>query len=110
MKRAQKALLKTSNAGIESAIGWLTDHLEDADLDDPIEGEWEMKTQEEIGQAAAETLAGMGSNLTPEEKKAKHAEEQLRRDRERQQKEEEHKKRAAEKKERAAEERDIQDS
>lgn len=27
--RAQKALVKTSNAGLEQAVGWLTDHLED---------------------------------------------------------------------------------
>lgn len=69
--RAQKALVKTSNSGIEGAINWLTEHLEDADIDDPIEGEFDVKTQEELGQAAAEAMAGMGSNLTPEEKKAK---------------------------------------
>lgn len=69
--RAQKALVKTSNAGIEGAINWLTDHLEDADIDDPIEGEFAVKTQEELGQAAAEALAGSSSGLTAEEKKAK---------------------------------------
>ena len=56
--RAQKALVKTSNAGIEGAINWLTEHLEDADIDEPIAGEFEVKTAEEIGQAAAEKLAG----------------------------------------------------
>ena len=39
--RAHKALVKTSNAGIEGAINWLTEHLEDADIDEPIEGEGE---------------------------------------------------------------------
>jgi len=69
--RAQKALVKTSNAGIEGAINWLTEHLEDADIDDPINGEFAVKTQEEIGQQAAEALAGGSSQLTAEEKKAK---------------------------------------
>jgi len=69
--RAQKALVKTSNAGVENAINWLTEHLEDADIDDPIEGEIAVKTSEELGQAAAEALAGGGSQLTAEEKKAK---------------------------------------
>lgn len=68
--RSQKALVKTSNAGIEGAINWLTDHLEDADIDEPIEGDFDVKTQEELGQAAAEALAGT-SGLTAEEKKAK---------------------------------------
>jgi len=67
--RAQKALVKTSNAGIEGAINWLTEHLEDADIDDPL-AEVVVKTQEELGQAAAEALAG-GSGLSAEEKKAK---------------------------------------
>lgn len=69
--RSQKALVKTSNAGIEGAINWLTEHLEDADIDDPIEAEFVIKTQEQLGQEAAESMAGMGSNLTPEEKKQK---------------------------------------
>ena len=47
----------TSNGGIEGAINWLTNHLEDADIDDPISGEFEVKSAEEIGQAAAEKLA-----------------------------------------------------
>ncbi len=42
--RAQKALVKTANAGIEGAINWLTAHLEDADIDEPIEGEFAVKT------------------------------------------------------------------
>ena len=69
--RAQKALLKTSNAGLEGAINWLTEHLEDADIDDAIEGEYAVKTQEELGQEAAEAMAGIGSGLSAEEKKAK---------------------------------------
>ena len=69
--RAQKALVLTSNGGIEGAINWLTNHLEDADIDDPISGEFEVKSAEEIGQAAAEKLAGVGSGLSAEEKKAK---------------------------------------
>ena len=69
--RAQKALVKTSNAGIEGAINWLTEHLEDADIDDPLPEEGVvMKTAEEIGQATAEGLAGT-SGLSAEEKKAK---------------------------------------
>ena len=31
--RAQKALVKTSNKGIEDAINWLSEHLEDADIE-----------------------------------------------------------------------------
>ena len=69
--RAQKALVKTSNAGIEGAINWLTEHLEDADIDEPIDGAYEVKTAEEIGKEAAEKLAGVGAGLTAEEKKAK---------------------------------------
>jgi len=69
--RAQKALVKTSNAGIEGAINWLTEHLEDADIDDADFGEFQVKTQDELGQMAAEAMSGMGSGLTAEEKKAK---------------------------------------
>ena len=71
--RAQKALVKTSNAGIEGAINWLTEHLEDADIDDPLDGEGcVVKTQEEVGAEMAQQLAGGGSSqLTAEEKKAK---------------------------------------
>jgi len=69
--RAQKALVKTSNAGIEGAINWLTEHLEDADIDDPIGTEIAVKTAEELGQEMAEKMAGGGSKLTAEEKKAK---------------------------------------
>uniref|UniRef100_A0A7S3AWU9 UBA domain-containing protein n=2 Tax=Haptolina ericina TaxID=156174 RepID=A0A7S3AWU9_9EUKA len=68
--RAQKALAKTSNAGLEEAINWLSEHLEDADIDDPMEVS--VKTQEELGEEAAKALAGGGSSqLTAEEKKAK---------------------------------------
>ena len=68
--RAQKALVRTSNNGLEGAINWLTDHLEDADIDEPI-GELSMKTAEELGQAEAERLAGVTSGMSAEEKKAK---------------------------------------
>ena len=73
--RAQKALVKTSNGGIENAINWLSEHLEDADIDEPIEGEISVKSAEELGQEMAEKLAG-GGNMSAEEKKAK-AEELL---------------------------------
>ena len=70
--RAQKALVKTSNAGIEGAINWLTEHLEDADIDDPLADDaCVVKTAEEIGQAEAERLSASGSGLSAEEKKAK---------------------------------------
>lgn len=57
--RAQKALAKTSNAGLEEAINWLSEHLEDADIDDPMEVS--VKTQEELGEEAAKALAGGGA-------------------------------------------------
>jgi len=70
--RAEKALVRTSNGGLEAAINWLTEHLEDADIDEPLgEGVYETKTQEELGEEAAKKLAGAGSQLTAEEKKAK---------------------------------------
>jgi len=74
--RAEKALVKTSNGGIEAAINWLTAHLEDADIDEPHKEELapQTKTQEEISEIAAKKLAGSGSQLTEEEKKAKMAE------------------------------------
>lgn len=34
--RAEKALYKTDNAGVEHAIGWLGEHGEDADIDLPL--------------------------------------------------------------------------
>ncbi|KAI8819941.1 uncharacterized protein EV422DRAFT_532891 [Fimicolochytrium jonesii] len=34
--RCIKALVKTGNAGAEVAMGWLFEHMEDADIDDPI--------------------------------------------------------------------------
>lgn len=34
--RGEKALYKTDNAGLEHAIGWLTDHANDADIDLPL--------------------------------------------------------------------------
>jgi hypothetical protein len=74
--RAEKALVNTSNGNIEAAINWLTAHLEDTDIDEPHKDEHapQMKTQEEIGEAAAKKLAGSGSQLTEAEKKAKMAE------------------------------------
>jgi len=34
--RAEKALYKTDNAGLEHAVNWLSDHAEDADIDLPL--------------------------------------------------------------------------
>mmetsp|Transcript_37482 Transcript_37482/g.84508 ORF Transcript_37482/g.84508 Transcript_37482/m.84508 type:complete len:480 (-) Transcript_37482:75-1514(-) len=34
--RAEKALFKTDNAGLEHAVNWLSDHAEDADIDLPL--------------------------------------------------------------------------
>jgi hypothetical protein len=67
--RAHKALVRTSNAGVEPAINWLGEHMDDADIDEPLALEVEVKPQEEVdaGKAAAEA----GSQLTPAEKKAK---------------------------------------
>ncbi|EOD30041.1 hypothetical protein EMIHUDRAFT_415365 [Emiliania huxleyi CCMP1516] len=69
--RAQKALVKTSNAGIEPAINWLGEHLDDADIDEPLSTEVEVKPQAEVDAALAQSMQGGGSKLTPEEKKAK---------------------------------------
>ncbi|KAJ3123380.1 hypothetical protein HK100_011627 [Physocladia obscura] len=35
--RSKKALLKTGNNGAETAMNWLFEHMEDSDIDDPIE-------------------------------------------------------------------------
>ncbi|RUS27530.1 hypothetical protein BC938DRAFT_483110 [Jimgerdemannia flammicorona] len=35
--RCQKALLKTGNQGAELAMNWLFEHMEDPDIDDPIQ-------------------------------------------------------------------------
>ncbi|KAJ3229576.1 hypothetical protein HDU81_005241 [Chytriomyces hyalinus] len=35
--RCRKALIKTGNNGAEIAMNWLFEHMEDADIDDPIE-------------------------------------------------------------------------
>ena len=69
--KAQKALLRTANAGVEPAINWLADHGDDADIDAPIAEAFEVKTAEEVGAAAAAAAAAGGSQLTPAEKKAK---------------------------------------
>jgi hypothetical protein len=70
--RAEKALVKTSNGGIEAAINWLTAHLEDADIDEPLAEAPQTKTAEEIGEDTAKKLSGGGSSqLTEAEKKAK---------------------------------------
>merc|ERR1711972_163551 len=34
--RAEKALYKTDNAGLEHAVNWLAEHSEDADIDLPL--------------------------------------------------------------------------
>merc|ERR1719414_1697705 len=34
--RAEKALYKTDNAGLEHAVNWLTEHLEDPNIDLPL--------------------------------------------------------------------------
>ncbi|KAL1508450.1 hypothetical protein AB1Y20_004553 [Prymnesium parvum] len=67
--RAQKALVKTSNTGIEPAVNWLSEHLEDEDIDEPMEVV--SKTQEEMGEEMAKALADGGSQLSAEEKKLK---------------------------------------
>ena len=70
--RAEKALLATSNAGIEPAVNWLSEHLEDAGIDEPIAEPFETKTAEQVGaDAAAAAAASSASQLTPAEKKAK---------------------------------------
>jgi len=72
--RAEKALVKTSNGGIEAAVNWLTEHLEDADIDEPLAEEVKQLTQEEVDAETAKAMGGGGgasSQLTPEEKKAK---------------------------------------
>ncbi|KAI9914138.1 hypothetical protein PsorP6_005417 [Peronosclerospora sorghi] len=56
--RSRKALLATDNQGLEMAINWLSEHQEDADIDEPIKFV-------DLSKAARK------AELTPEEKAAK---------------------------------------
>lgn len=69
--RAEKACVRTQNAGIEAAVNWLGDHLADADIDEPLATSPVVKTQDEVDAAAAATAGAATSQLTPAEKKAK---------------------------------------
>lgn len=87
--RAEKALVRTSNGGLEAAVGWLADHSEDADIDAPLDVLPLLLPQAQIDEAAA--ARSINSQLTPEEKQAKlqAAVEAAQRKREEQEKEEE---------------------
>lgn len=67
--RAEKALVRTSNGPLESAITWLSDHAEDADIDVPLELTPTILAQADIDAAAA--AKGANAHLTLEEKQAK---------------------------------------
>ncbi|KAG5461740.1 MAG: hypothetical protein BJ554DRAFT_6017 [Olpidium bornovanus] len=56
--RCQRALLKTGNNGSEVAMNWLFEHMEDQDIDDPIDaGE---STSAQVSEAEVSMLADMG--------------------------------------------------
>lgn len=69
--RAHKALVQTSNTGVEPAINWLGEHMDDADIDEPLAQEVEVKPREEVDAGLAKAAGDAGSQLTPAEKKAK---------------------------------------
>ena len=35
--RCKKALIKTGNSGADAAMNWLFEHMEDPDIDEPVE-------------------------------------------------------------------------
>ncbi|GJD11767.1 Thioredoxin [Galdieria sulphuraria] len=74
--RAKRALLRTKHESVETAMNWLFEHMEDPDIDHPLE-------EEEA--AMKETLKG--SSLSEEEKRAR-AQEALERVRKKRQEEE----------------------
>jgi len=69
--RAQKALIKTANAGVEPAINWLGEHLDDEDIDEPLAEGVEVKPQAEVDEHLAKAASSGSSQLTQAEKKAK---------------------------------------
>lgn len=73
--RAHKALAQTKNAGIEPAINWLGEHMEDADIDEPLETPVEVKPQVEMDVLLALKEGGGGGGggpqLSAEEKKTR---------------------------------------
>jgi len=66
-----QALVQTSNAGVEPAINWLGEHMEDADIDEPLKEPVEVRPQSEVDAAMAKAASSGGPQLTPAEKKAK---------------------------------------
>lgn len=60
--RAHKALVRTSNSGVEPAVAWLSEHQEDADIDEHIAVQ--AKSQEEMSEETARALAGGKNNLS----------------------------------------------
>ncbi|KAJ1621321.1 hypothetical protein T492DRAFT_1071449 [Pavlovales sp. CCMP2436] len=67
--RCEKALVRTRNAGLEAAVGWLGDHADDADVDEPLELMPNILAQADIDAAAA--TKSVNAHLSPEEKQAK---------------------------------------
>jgi hypothetical protein len=60
--RCEKALVRTSNAGLEAAVGWLGDHAEDADVDEPLELTPTILAQADIDAAAATKVPARPNN------------------------------------------------
>ncbi|KAF6752100.1 hypothetical protein DFP72DRAFT_968124 [Ephemerocybe angulata] len=58
--RCQKALLATGNADAEVAMGWLFEHMEDADIDDPIVAKTSTGGAAEPSAEMVRMLADMG--------------------------------------------------
>jgi len=77
--RAKRALLRTKQESVETAMNWLFEHMEDEDIDSPLE--------EEEQAAATEMTQNSSSSLSEEEKRAR-AQEALERVRKKRQEEE----------------------
>jgi len=79
--RAEKAIYKTDNAGLEHAVNWLTDHAEDADIDLPLlkPGPVQPKMSKEEAEAKAlELQKKLRQKRAEEEKLTEREKERMR--------------------------------
>eukprot|EP01102_Stenamoeba_stenopodia_P009647 TRINITY_DN2851_c0_g1_i5.p1 TRINITY_DN2851_c0_g1~~TRINITY_DN2851_c0_g1_i5.p1 ORF type:complete len:465 (-),score=84.78 TRINITY_DN2851_c0_g1_i5:287-1681(-) len=69
--RSRKAAVKTNNAGAEAAMNWLLEHMEDPDIDDPIEPSPSATESESVDEEGIAILVSMGFTVNQAKKALK---------------------------------------